>query len=92
MSSEAVELKIEGLVQGVGFRYFCYQKANQLNLCGWVRNNFDSSVQLYAEGERSLLQELIEIVKVGPEAAVVNDIKIEWKKKCEGCDKFEIRR
>ena len=33
-----------GRVQGVGFRYYAVQKANQLGLTGWVKNLYDGSV------------------------------------------------
>ena len=35
-----------GRVQGVGFRYYAVQKANQLGLTGWVRNCWDETVEL----------------------------------------------
>ena len=34
-----------GRVQGVGFRYYAVQKANQLGLTGWVRNCWDETVE-----------------------------------------------
>ena len=35
-----------GRVQGVGFRYYAVQKANQLGLTGWVKNLYDGSVEM----------------------------------------------
>ena len=40
-----------GSVQGVGFRYRAYYCARANNITGWVRNNFDGSVELEAEGD-----------------------------------------
>lgn len=40
-----------GRVQGVGFRYYAVQKANQLGLTGWVRNLSDGSVEMEVEGQ-----------------------------------------
>ena len=40
-----------GRVQGVGFRYYAVQKANQLGLTGWVKNLYDGSVEMEVEGQ-----------------------------------------
>lgn len=74
-----VHIIVEGLVQGVGFRWFVYRKAEVLGLTGWVRNLYNGSVEIEAEGDRSLLEELIKEVKVGPRSARVTNLTIEWK-------------
>ena len=48
-----------GRVQGVGFRYYAVQKANQLGLTGWVRNLSDGSVEMEVEGQEPLIDQLI---------------------------------
>ena len=48
-----------GRVQGVGFRYYAVQKANQLGLTGWVKNLFDGSVEMEVEGQEELIDQLI---------------------------------
>lgn len=48
-----------GRVQGVGFRYYAVQKANQLGLTGWVRNLSDGSVEMEVEGQELLIDQLI---------------------------------
>lgn len=35
-----------GRVQGVGFRYYAVNKANQLGLTGWVKNLPDGTVEM----------------------------------------------
>ena len=52
----AVQLHIKGRVQGVGFRYFAQDTAQELGLAGWVRNAPDGSVDAYAEGSREALE------------------------------------
>ena len=39
-----------GRVQGVGFRYYAVNKANQLGLTGWVRNLPDGTVEMEVQG------------------------------------------
>ena len=48
-----------GIVQGVGFRYYAVQKANQLGLTGWVKNLYDGSVEMEVEGQEELIDQLI---------------------------------
>ncbi len=74
-----VHIVVEGLVQGVGFRWFVYRKAEALGVTGWVRNLYNGSVEIEAEGDRSLLEAFINDVKVGPRSAHVTNLKIEWK-------------
>lgn len=58
-------IKVYGKVQGVGFRYYTQQKAQQLGLKGWVRNEMDGSVEIEAEGDEMPLSELISFIKKG---------------------------
>lgn len=55
-----------GRVQGVGFRYYAVQKANQLGLTGWVKNLYDGSVEMEVEGEEPLIDQLIFFYKTVP--------------------------
>ena len=48
-----------GRVQGVGFRYYAVQKANQLGLTGWVKNLYDGSVEMEVDGQEELIDQLI---------------------------------
>jgi acylphosphatase len=86
-----VHIIVQGLVQGVGFRYFVYSQAYRLGLAGWVRNLYTSEVELEVEGDRSLIEELIKELKVGPRSAHVKDMKIEWQEFENRFKGFEIR-
>ncbi len=85
------KLTVKGVVQGVGFRYFVHRVAVGLGLHGFAKNLYDGDVEIEVEGNRSLIEELIKQVKIGPRSAHVSDIRIEWKE-CEQKFKgFEIR-
>jgi acylphosphatase len=86
-----VHIIVQGLVQGVGFRYFVYRHASRLGLAGWIRNLYSSEVELEVEGDRSLIEELIKELKVGPRSAHVKDLKIEWQEFKNRYQGFEIR-
>ena len=49
---------IDGVVQGVGFRFFVQHKATALGLRGWARNLADGRVEVYAAGEEERLSDL----------------------------------
>ncbi|MFC6117677.1 acylphosphatase [Macrococcoides bohemicum] len=51
---KTIHIKVFGRVQGVGFRYFTAQHANDNNITGTVQN-VDDYVEIYATGESSKL-------------------------------------
>ncbi|MCX7833466.1 MAG: acylphosphatase [Ignavibacteria bacterium] len=72
-----VKITVKGLVQGVGFRYFCAHKAIELSISGYAKNMYDGSVLIEAEGEDGMVNEFIESVKIGPPLSKVNSINVE---------------
>jgi len=81
---------VRGYVQGVGFRYYVYRQAIALGICGNAKNLYSGEVEIEAFGERSLLEEFIKIVKVGPRAAHVTDVVLKWKEDDPSVKSFEI--
>jgi acylphosphatase len=77
-NKQRAEIVVNGLVQGVGFRYFVTRNAQQLGLKGYVKNLYDGSVLTVVEGETGLIEELFKKLKAGPRSAQVNSSKIEW--------------
>lgn len=49
------EIKVSGVVQGVGFRPFIYRTAVKNKLIGFVRNRGDAHVEIVVEGKRATL-------------------------------------
>lgn len=79
MSKARLHVKVYGIVQGVGFRYFAKREAKRLKLSGWVRNNADGSVEVLAEGEREALEEFLSLLQKGPTFAVVKRVDYSWE-------------
>jgi len=69
---------ISGFVQGVGFRYFAWYRAQKLGISGFVRNTEDDCVEIAAEGEEESLNEFLEIIKQGPGSAVIKKVSANW--------------
>ena len=82
---------IEGRVQGVGYRAFVEQNAISLKLTGWVRNRWDGSVEVLAEGERRDLEKLLAALYRGPGAAYVSNIQLEWQPATGEFGRFSVR-
>lgn len=68
---------ISGFVQGVGFRYFIKDKADELGLSGWVKNTSDGRVEAVIEGPNDKAEEMITLCRKGPYLTVVSDMKVE---------------
>ena len=81
---------VQGLVQGVGFRYYVHRHATSLGLTGFAQNLYDGSVEIEVEGDRSAIEEFIRLVKVGPRSAQVTGLNLEWKEVEHRFRHFEI--
>jgi acylphosphatase len=69
---------ISGDVQGVGFRYFVLREVQRIGpIRGFVRNLHDGRVEVYAEADESLLQNLDKSLRKGPGMAEVTHVVIE---------------
>ena len=88
--SSAVHLIARGRVQGVWFRASTQEQALQMGVCGWARNCLDGSVEIYAEGEKEILERFISWCRKGPSAAQVSGLDIEWVK-FQSLNTFKIR-
>ncbi|MBP3250421.1 MAG: acylphosphatase [Ruminococcus sp.] len=61
-----------GAVQGVGFRYRAYHAANSLGVTGWVKNLWDGSVEMEAEGSEEAIDRMIMAVERGTFVRIEN--------------------
>ncbi|MBI3527437.1 MAG: acylphosphatase [Betaproteobacteria bacterium] len=70
-------LRIFGRVQGVYFRESMRERAEQLEVTGWVRNCADGTVEAIAQGDAFAVGRLIEWAQRGPDAAQVDKVEVE---------------
>jgi acylphosphatase len=68
-------LRIEGRVQGIGYRDWMLREATRLGVHGWVRNRPDGSVQALVAGEEGAVQALLIACRRGPLLARVDRIE-----------------
>jgi len=72
----SVRVRIEGGVQGVGYRTWTERVAGELGLAGWVRNCRDGSVEAVFCGAADDVAQMLERCKDGPPSAHVTAVKI----------------
>jgi len=78
-------------VQGVFYRQSTRDKAKDLLLTGWVRNVRNGDVEIVCEGDEEDVAALIVWCKAGPPAALVRDVKTEWRVYTGEFKSFQIK-
>lgn len=85
-------IRIEGRVQGVGYRAFAQKEAVALGLRGTVRNlTEDSGVEVIAQGRGGALQVLVERLREGPRGCRVDKVDIDQQETTMRYISFEVR-
>jgi acylphosphatase len=82
--------EIEGIVQGVGFRFSVYHLAKKLDINGWVKNTEKGNVIIYAEGGKNNIEELISWLHKGPPGAQVKALRVDKVEFSGKYESFEI--
>jgi acylphosphatase len=85
------EIVVNGLVQGVGFRYFVMREAQKLGLNGYVKNLYTGEVLTVVEGEKAIVEEMIKKLRVGPMHAAVKSCKVDWQEPRNEFTEFEVK-
>ncbi|WP_295161409.1 acylphosphatase [uncultured Brachyspira sp.] len=72
-----VNIILKGRVQGVGFRYYAKQIADEMKVSGKVWNNYDGSVEVigYLQTKKDI-DEFTEKIKIGPQMSSVKESNI----------------
>lgn len=86
-----VEAVVHGRVQGVGFRYFAWQAAQDLGLEGWVANEPDGSLRCLVQGPRDRVEALIVRLEAGPASAIVERVSTTWLPASGPLGPFSVR-
>lgn len=87
---QSLHMIVQGRVQGVGFRWFTQRVSQGLGLVGYVRNQMDGDVEVYAEGGEEELLLLRDRVGQGPGGSHISHLSECWGEAKEEVDTFEI--
>ena len=82
---------ISGRVQGVCYRLYTQQKAQELGLMGWVQNLADGRVEAIIQGDRKLVEEMLAWLWEGSPNACVQTVETD-NQTISTFRTFEIRR
>ena len=83
---------VHGGVQGVGFRASARYEALRLGLKGWVKNNYDGSVEILAVGPQESLEDFLAWCRQGPRWAQVERVDARFEEATTAHETFHIRR
>ncbi|HEY5533852.1 MAG TPA: acylphosphatase [Ignavibacteria bacterium] len=83
-------ITITGYVQGVGYRYFCYKKANLYGVKGYVKNLYNGDVELEIEGDEGLINDYIKELKTGPQNSFVKSLSVQKLEYSAEFEEFRI--
>jgi acylphosphatase len=85
------EITVSGRVQGVGYRYFAVQKANEMGITGWVKNSVDGGVIIVAQGIEEEIETFIDYLYIGPtRSRVVQISKVKFNT-LSNFDNFSVK-
>ncbi len=89
---KATRVLVDGLVQGVGFRFFAERAARDLGVRGWVRNLPDGRVEAVAAGPGDRVEAFVDRLRRGPRGARVEGVETGEAELAEDDPRgFEIR-
>jgi acylphosphatase len=77
-------------VQGVFFRDSTRRRAHQHGVAGWVRNNWDGTVEAVFEGDADAVERLVSFCREGPRGAQVERVDV-VDEEPEGLAGFDVR-
>tara|TARA_Y100000034_G_C6876977_1_gene401244 strand:- start:983 stop:1255 length:273 start_codon:yes stop_codon:yes gene_type:complete len=86
---KTLKIKITGTVQGVFFRKFVKDNADELDVRGYIRNMDDGSLEIVLEGRDEVVNDMLERCKKGPNHSEVKEVEVE-EIKHQGLEGFKV--
>ena len=90
-STHRARVRISGRVQGVFFRDSAREKAERLDLAGWIKNLPDGRVEAIFEGPSQKVREMVDWCEHGPSQASVESVDTDFEEPRGDLQGFEVR-
>ena len=75
---QCANIRVYGVVQGVGFCHMVRNKAHHLRITGYVKNLEDASVEIKCEGKKENIAELVEIIRKSKDPVYVDNMDVKY--------------
>ncbi len=85
------EITVTGRVQGVGYRYFALNRAQEFGITGWVKNTVDGNVEIVAQGDEPTLKTYVDFLRLGPTLSRVDKITTYKSEVITVFDNFSVK-
>ena len=85
-----VHLFVSGKVQGVGFRNFTKERADELGVKGWVKNLLDGRVEAVMQGKSEAVEKMLASIRRGPRSARVDGVEVKDEALAEQFPDFKV--
>lgn len=82
--------RFTGRVQGVGFRYRAKYAANGMCITGWVKNEWDGSVEMEVQGTEEAIDRMLIMINSG-DYIVIDNIESQEIPLLENESGFHVR-
>jgi acylphosphatase len=81
---------VSGRVQGVAFRWYARERAEELGIGGWIRNLADGRVEAWVEADDERVDAMLAWLRSGPPSARVTGLDVR-EREPRGLEEFEVR-
>lgn len=87
----AYKIIVQGMVQGVGYRWFTMQIAQKFNVKGYVANLINGDVEVFVQGDEAAVHEFISNLRQGPTFSQVTNLIINNVDFDQSLNQFKVK-
>lgn len=89
---KAFRVFYRGTVQGIFFRQFIKEHADKRGITGFARNLEDGRVEAFIQGDREMVDDMIEVCRQGPKHSMIKNVEVKEDRLQDDFKDFKILR